>query len=174
VGLKDAGLPDIKAPLVDGKFSFQIFHTTPRFDVRANVVVDAQTNVLLFTNYTNGELTAVDEFTVKQTFEDYRPYIELYCTNKKCGLLYHLWSHVMQLTKVLGVSGAWSINPVGLILEGAKVKHYIIHNHWDTEKSHIYTLRNSNAKPIEVPMIDFSTMDKTRLTNRVQMLVTFS
>lgn len=174
IGLKDAGIPIIKAPLVDGKFNFHIEHTTSRFTVKSDVVVDASANVLLFTNYTNGELPAIDEYTVKQTFEDYRPYVELYCTNKRCGLMYHLWSHAMQLKKIPSVQGAWQINPFGLILEGAKVKHYIVHNHWDTQRSNIYTLKNENARPIEVPMIDFSKMDKTRLINRVQMLVTFS
>ncbi len=88
--------------------------------------------------------------------------------------MYHLWGQAMKLKKIPSVQGAWSIEPFGLILEGAKVKHYIIHNLWDTQTSNIYTLKNENARPIEVPMIDFSTMDKTRLTNRVQMLVTFS
>ncbi len=174
VGLKDTGIPIIKAPLIDNKFTFTIDHTTPSFNIHADVVVDALANVMLFSNFTNGELPAVDEYTVRQTFEDYRPYIELYCTNKRCGVMYHLWGQAMKLKKIPSVQGAWSIEPFGLILEGAKVKHYIIHNLWDTQTSNIYTLKNENARPIEVPMIDFSTMDKTRLTNRVQMLVTFS
>jgi hypothetical protein len=174
IGLKDAGIPVIKAPLVNGKFNFSIEHTTPRFDIKADVDVDADANVLTFSNFTNGELPAIDEYTVKQTFEDYRPYVELYCTNKQCGLMYHLWSQGISLKKISSVLGAWQINPFGLILEGAKVKHYIIHNHWDTQKSSIYTLRNANARPIETAMIDFSKMDRAKLINRVQMLVTFS
>lgn len=174
VGLKDSGIPVIKAPLIDGKFNFRIEHTTARFNVKADVVVDASANVLLFDNFTNGELPAVDEYVVRQTFEDYRPYVELYCTNKRCGLMYHLWSQGLTLKKISSVKGAWSINPFGLILEGAKVKHYIVHNHWDTQKTNIYTLKNEEARPIETAMIDFSKMDKIKLTNRVQMLVTFS
>lgn len=174
IGLKDTGIPEIKAPLVDGKFKFHIEHTTSRFDIKSDVVVDAAANVLLFSNFTNGELPAIDEYTVRQAFEDYRPYIELYCTNKRCGLLYHLWGHIIKLKKIPTVRGAWSIEPFGMILEGAKVKHYIIHNHWDTQRSSIYTIKNHEARPIEVPMIDFTKMDKTRLINRVQMLVTFS
>ena len=174
IGLKDSGIPVIKAPLNDGKFKFHIEHTTQRFTINADVVVDAAANVLLFDNFTNGELPAIDEYMVKQTFEDYRPYVELYCANKKCGTLYHLWGQSLQLVKIPSVKGAWSIKPFEWILEGAKVKHYIVHNMQGDDKSDIYTTRNSNAAPIRVPRIDFSAMDKTRLTNRVQMLVTFS
>lgn len=179
VGLKDSGIPVIKAPLVDEKFNFYIEHTTPRFNIKADVVVDANANVLLFDNFTNGELPAIDEYVVRQAFEDYRPYVELYCTNKRCGLMYHLWSESLKLKKIPSVKGAWQIEPLVLILEGIKVKHYVVHNMWnhnmwDQDKTYIYTTRNPDAQPIETPRIDFTTMDKIRLTNRIQMIVTFS
>lgn len=179
VGLRTTGIPVIKAPLEDGKFVFRIEHTTSSFTVSADVVVDAVANTLQFNNFTNGELPAIDEFTVKQTFEDYRPYVELYCTNKKCGLMYHIWGQTLKLKKVPSVIGAWSIEPFSLVLEGLKVKHYVVHNMWnhnmwDMDKTYIYTTRNPDAQPIETPRIDFSSMDKTKLFTRIQMIVNFS
>lgn len=88
--------------------------------------------------------------------------------------MYHLSGDWLRLNKIPSVAGAWTISPFGLFLEGAKVKNYIIHNDWEDKITSIYSIRNEDSRPIEVPMIDFSVMDKTRLTNRVLTLVTFS
>lgn len=174
IGLTDGSLPSIKAPLIDNKFSFKIYHTTSRFEIRADVIVDANANVLVFENFTNGELPSIDEFVVRQTFEDYRPYVEIYCPNKKCGLMYHLWGGQIKLKKVASVSGAWIIEPFNLVLEGVKVKHYIVHNIVGEKKTCIYSVRNPSARPIETARMDFSSFNKDRLTNRIQTIVTFS
>lgn len=174
LGIRETGVPIIKSYLKDNKFHFKINHTTATFNINADAVIDAAANVILFSNYTNGELPAIDEYVVRQTFEDYRPHIELYCPSNRCGLMYHLSGDWMRLNKIAKVQGAWTIAPFKLFIEGAKVKNYIIHNDWEDKITSIYSLRNEDSRPIEVPMIDFTTMDKTRLTNRVQTLVIFS
>lgn len=174
VSLKEIGFPTIKSYLKDNKFNFRIDHTTPSFSIKADVIIDAAANVMVFENYTNGELPAIDEYTVKQTFEDYRPHIELHCPNAKCGLMYHLSSDWMRMNKIPTVKGGWTIAPFGMFFEGVKVRNYIVHNYSNSDKTTIYSLKNEDSRPLEVPMIDFSVMDKTRLINRVQTLVTFS
>jgi hypothetical protein len=172
VGLRDDGVPVIKSYLKDNKFQFTINHTTASFDIKADVAIDVETNVISFANFTNGELPAIDEYLVKQTFEDYRPHIELYCSNAQCGLIYHLSSDWLRSTR--STTGTWNIIPFHLLLEGARVKSYIIHNYHNHSTTTIYSLRNTESGPLEVPRIDFSTMDKERLINRVQTLVIFS
>lgn len=174
VGITSGGIPVIKAPLKNTQFEFTLDHTTPDFRIKADVVVSAENNVLLFSNYTSGELPAIDEYLVRQTFEDYRPRIELYCPSKKCGLSYHVLSEWMRLIKIPSVQGAWSIQPFGLMLEGVRIKNYVVHNDWHDKTTYIYSRNNQDAKPIESPLIDFSTTDKNRLVTRIQTLVTFS
>ena len=174
LGVRGTGVPVVKSYLQDGKFSFHINHTTSNFAIDADAIIDASANVILFSNFTNGELPAIDEYVVKQTFEDYRPHVELYCPSNKCGLMYHLSGDWLRLNKIPSVVGAWTINPFKLYLEGAKVKSYIIHNYLEDNMTSIYSTKNEDSRPLEVPMIDFSIMDKTRLTNRVLTLVTFS
>lgn len=174
VGITDTGLAIINAPLKGDRFDFKIEHTTPSFKINANVFIDTSTNTLIFDNFTNGELPAIDEHVVKQTFEDYRPHIELYCPSKKCGLSYHLAGQSIRLVKVHPVAGMWTIQPFALSIEGARVKNYVIHNDWHSKKSSIYSRNNEEAKPIQIDMVDFTTMDKQKLITRIQTIVTFS
>ena len=174
VGLTDTGLAIINAPLKDDRFDFKIEHTTPSFKINANVFIDINTNTLIFDNFTNGELPSIDEHVVKQTFEDYRPHVELYCPSRKCGLSYHLAGRPIRLVKVHPVAGMWTIQPFGLSLESARVKNYVIHNYWNNNKTFIYSRNNEEAKPIRAPLVDFTTMDKQKLITRIQTIVTFS
>jgi len=174
VGLTDTGLPVFNAPLKDGRFEFKIEHTTPSFKINAGVFIDIGNNILIFDNFTNGELPSIDEHVVKQTFEDYRPHIELYCPSKKCGLSYHLMGQSIRLKKVHPVTGMWTIQPFSLSVEGARVKNYVVHNNWHSNKTFIYSRNNEEAKPIQAPLVDFTTMDKQKLITRIQTIVTFS
>jgi hypothetical protein len=174
IGITSTGLPIINAPLKDGKFEFKIEHTTPSFKINAGVFIDVNNNTLIFDNFTNGELPSIDEHVVKQTFEDYRPLVELYCPSKKCGLSYHLAGLSIRLRKVHPVAGMWTIQPFGLSVEGARVKNYVIRNNLHSKTTFIYSRNNEEAKPILVPLVDFTTMDKQKLITRIQTIVTFS
>lgn len=174
VGLVGTGIPIINSPLVGNRFEFKIEHTTPSFKINADVFIDADKNVVLFDNFTNGELPAIDEYVVRQTFEDYRPHIELYCPSKSCGLNYHISSYWFKLVKVHKVMGAWSIQPFGLYLEGVRIRNYVVHNYANDKNTHIYSRNNEDAQPLEVPLVDFSTMSKEKLITRIQTIVTFS
>ena len=174
IGLRDTGIPIIKAPLQNYKFEFKIEHTTPSFKINADVFIDVAKNVILFDNYTNGELPAIDEYLVKQTFEDFRPYVELYCSSKTCGLSYHIQGYWFKLKKIYKVKGAWTIEPFGLHLEGVRIKNYVVHNYAHSKETHIYSRNNEDATPLRVPLVDFSSMDKDKLITRIQTIVTFS
>ena len=174
VGTNGTGIPIIKAFLEKGRFEFKIEHTTASFKINADVFIDASKNVVLFDNFTNGELPAIDEHLVKQTFEDYRPHVELYCPSKSCGLNYHVSGFWFKLVKLHRVKGAWTIQPFGLYLEGVRVRNYVVHNYASEKTTHIYSRNNEDAHPLEVPLVDFSTMSKEKLTTRIQTLVTFS
>jgi hypothetical protein len=174
IGVTATGIPIINAPLDKNKFGFNIEHTTPEFQIKANVAIDAANNSLLFTNYTNGELPAIDEYLVKQAFEDYSPHIEIYCASKKCGIGYHVAGQWMKLTKTISVKGAWVIDPFGMFVEAVKIKNYVVHNDHQDKMTWIYSRINPHAEPIVVPLVDFSTMDKNKLITRIQTIVTFS
>lgn len=174
VGITDTGLAIINSHLKEGRFEFKIEHTTPSFKINAGVFIDVSNNTLIFDNFTNGELPSIDEHVVKQTFEDYRPHVELYCPSKKCGLNYHLAGQPLRLKKVHPVAGMWTIQPFALYVEGVRVKNYVVHNDWHNKRTSIYSRNNEEARPIQVPLVDFTTMDKQKLITRIQTIVTFS
>jgi hypothetical protein len=174
IGLRDTGIPIVKSPLENGRFEFKIEHTTPSFKINADVFIDISKNVIMFNNFTNGELPSIDEHVVKQTFEEYRPYVELYCPSKKCGLNYHVQGYWFKLRKVHPAAGHWLIEPFALHLEGVRVKNYVVHNYSQNKETYIYSRNNEDAQPLLIPMVDFSTMSKDKLITRIQTLVTFS
>jgi len=174
IGLRDTGIPIINTALEKNRFEFKIEHTTSSFKINADVFIDPSKNVIIFSNFTNGELPSIDEHLVKQTFEDYRPYIELYCPSKKCGLSYHMQGYWFKLKKIHSVAGHWQIEPFGLHLEGVRIKNYVVHNYTYEKNTFIYSRNNEDAQPLQVPMVDFSAMSKDKLITRIQTLVTFS
>lgn len=174
VGVSGQGIPIINAPLKDDRFEFQIKHTTPDFDAKANVVILTSQNTLFFDNFTNGEFPAIDEHLIRRVFEDYGSHFELYCPSKKCGLSYYLAGWPIKLKKNHPVAGMWHIEPFGMFTESIRVGSYVVANDWSLQLSCIYSRKNIEAKPILVPMVDFSTMSKEKLITRIKTLVTFS
>lgn len=174
VGVSGQGIPIINAPLKNDRFEFKIKHTTPSFEVKSDVFISTTNNALIFENFTNGEMPAIDDNLAKQVFEDYGPHFELYCPSKKCGLGYYIASWPIKLKKVHPVVGMWYIEPFAVFTENVKVGNYVVANNWESKLSNIYSRKNIDAKPIVVPMVDFSTMNKEKLITRIKTLVTFS
>ena len=176
VGVSGQGIPIINAPLKNDRFEFKIKHTTASFEVKADVFIFIQNNTLIFDNFNNfnSQTPSVDERLVKQVFEDYGPHFELYCPSKKCGLGYFLAGWPLKIKKNHPVEGMWYIEPFSMFTENVRVGSYVVANNWETKLSSIYSRKNIDAKPIVVPMVDFSTMNKEKLITRIKTLVTFS
>jgi hypothetical protein len=174
IGIGATGIPTIRAPLEDGLFRFQINHTTAEFSMKADVTIQPSTNIVIFDNFTNGEFPNIDAHLVKRVFEDYKPTVELYCGNKSCKTRYYLNTYPLSMIKVTKVSRAWQILPVKMFLEGFRVRHLNVLNTFPANETHIYSLKNADAEPLRMPMIDFESMTKDHLFTRIQTLVTFS
>ncbi len=174
VGVSGQGIPIINAPLKESKFEFKIKHTTPSFEVKADVFVFIERNTLIFDNFSDSDTPKVDERLVKQVFEDFGPHFELYCPSKKCGLGYFIASWPIKLKKNHPVTGMWYVEPFSMFTENVRVGSYVVANNWETKQSCIYSRKNIDAKPIIVPMVDFATMGKEKLITRIKTLVTFS
>lgn len=174
LGVTSTGIPSIKASMIDKHFNFHIKHTTPSFSVSADVVINAEKNVLLFSKCTDGTMLTNDTYKISNAFEDYRPHIELYCPNKQCGLNYHVLSKWMKLTTIPSVKGAYLIRPFGFMLEGVRIKNYVVHNDLQEKVTWIYSRNNEDAEPLRTSLIDFATISKDKLITRIQTIVTFS
>lgn len=174
VGVSGHGIPVINAPLKNDRFEFNIKHTTPNFDAKADVTILIDQNTLFFDNFTNGEFPSIDEHLIRSVFESYGPHFELFCPSRKCGMGYYISSLPIRLTKIHTVAGMWNIAPFGMFNESVKIGSYIVSNNWAKKQSLIYSRKNIEASPITVPMVDFTTTTKEKLITRIKILVTFS
>lgn len=174
LGVKMNGLPVISAPLEDGLFKFHFKHTTPDFSIKADITMQPSTNIVIFDNFTNGDLPNVDAYTVKKAFEEHSPLVELYCASRSCKSKYHLLSEPLTMIKVAKVTKAYQVLPFKLFLEGFRVKSLMVSNIQTDAKTSIHSLKNEDADPLRVDKIDFESMSKEKLFTRIQTLVTFS
>lgn len=174
LGVKMNGFPVISAPLEDGLFKFQLNHTTADFSFKADITVQASTNIVVVDKFFDDNAPNINANLVRRVLEDYSPVVEIYCASKSCKTKYHLLSEPLRMIKVTKVSRAWQILPFKMFLEGFKVKSLMVHNWHDSAETRIYSIKNENADPLRVPKIDFESMNKERLFTRIQTLVTFS
>lgn len=166
-------LPVIDATMQNNRFDFEIRHTTALYDIKAEAMVDASTNSLVYLVPTDAETPGLDQHVVNQALKELRPHIELLCNNAKCKHRYSLSSYTLTSQRRNDVN-AWTIGPVKLFLETFRSGKYIVQNDWIKGDTSIYLYDNDAVEPIKTPIIDFEEMGKDRLLNRIRTLVTFS
>ena len=184
IGTDGNGSAIICANLEDGKFSFPFQHVGSSYQLESNIVIYPDKNTLEFSFISSTSsivpnahlfpMSLTDEYVIRQNIDNIKPYIELVCINEKCNMGYHLCSSSFKLTKVGIAKSIWHIEPLKLFLESFKTKTLIVQNDWIEKVTRIYTLKNEEADPIKCQLIDFEGMDKDRLLNRIQLLITFS
>lgn len=174
IGVHKDGIPIINSHLNGNQFRFDISQTSATFEVKAKVVIDIETSALIFENVNFRTSTpALDQYVVKQVFEDLKPHVELYCSNKKCKTKYHLCSDVFKLARLSSVD-AWMVKPFKLFLESFRSDNLNVQNDWLRKVTNIYSLKNTEADPIVVPIIDFEDMGKDKLLTRIKTIAVFS
>lgn len=174
MGIFENGLPLLNVPLEDGLFKFELKHTTAEFSLKADITLQPSTNMVVFDNFTNGELPNIDAHLVARVFEELKPTLELYCGSKSCKTKYHLTTHPLKMIKVSKVSRVWQILSPKIFMESFRVRRLNVLNIWPDKETWIYNMKNEDAEPLRLSMIDFESMTKEHLFTRIQTLVTFS
>lgn len=175
IGVRRKGLPLFNSPVEHGKFNFHIKHTTSSYDISADGIIDIESSVLMFFLPIDDESPTpnLDQHVAKQAFDDLKPYVDLFCPNKKCKYQYHLSSYILDI-KRHPVLNVWNISPIKLFLEGFHTGNLNVQNDWRKEETDIYSLLNEDAEPIKVPIMDFEEMGKEKLLTRIATIVTFT
>lgn len=173
IGTHIDGLLILNEIIDSPRFKFEIRHTTQNYDIKANVTIDIITNKLVFTLPPNSNTPYLDQFVAKRAFIELDPHIGLYCSNKKCKNSYALLSCFLQIEKV-PATVSWDISPLKLFIESFKTSRYVVENDWMKKETNIYIYNNVSIAPIKTPFINFETINKDKLINRIQTIVTFS
>ena len=166
-------LPVLSASINSGRVAFQIKHTTQSYDIKADGVIDITDNTLVFALPQDSEMPYLDQHVTKQAFTELRPHIQLACNNSKCKNKYALSSYNLNSVRLAHVN-AWQILPLRLFLETFRAGNLLVRNDWLAEQTLIYSYLNEDADPMKVSFMDFNSMSKEKLLNRISTLVTFS
>lgn len=177
-------IPIIKAKVKDGKFCFNMKHVTNSFELDAEIELDIKTNVLKFfiPNMKEADFTKVlDYWVAQQVFENLGPHVELYCSNRKCKMKYHICTDTFKLTRqglpeelATENSNAFKIKYVRLYMESFVLSQLWVQNDWLYNSTNIFPKNNPNAEPIKTGLLDLESMSTDKIINRIKTLVTFS
>ncbi len=175
IGFRDKSIPILNERFDNGRFSFNINHTTESYDISARAVIDTTANILVLKLSDKSVTEHLDEYVAKQALDDLKPYIELYCPNKKCKYEYYLASYILKINHTFILKDpCWLIEPPSLFLESFNTHSVVVQNDWIKGETNIYSIAHEDAKPIKVPIIDFEGMGKDKLLTRISTYVTFS
>jgi len=175
------GVTSIDSVLVGRYFNFTMEYSSryTNYKTKVAVNIDADQSTLLF-DYkpdTKGDKVdvAIGEYEVKERFEDLNPLLVSECTSQECGMGYYLCSNALKLPWCLStVEKIWKIGDFHVLIEGFKTKSSVIQNDMVRGETMIYSAERETDPLIVFPMIDFKSMNKERLINRIQTIVTFS
>lgn len=173
-------------PIIDNKVTFNIDKETEKVSISGYGTIDIITNSLKVSPNNRLDLSTFDdkrkelfsyaeEFFMQEAFSEQTPYIGLQCCNKKCKLKYTLDSNVIKVG-INHKNNSWYIKPFLLYQETFTTKNLLVQNDWIRGATNIFALNNitCETKPLKIPMMDFESMDKKKLINRIKTLVTFS
>lgn len=185
LGVRTGGLPLLKSPIENGKIIFNIDKVTSNDVIKASGEIDIVSNKMIIDPFSRMDKSELDpsrqhlfnyaeEYFARQAFEEQAPHIEIYCPNKKCKLQYSLHGDIMKSDRDHQLD-AWHVRPFLLFQETFVVDGLFVQNDWIHNQTNIYASNaNFNAEPIKNALIDFKSMSKNKLFNRIKTLVTFS
>jgi hypothetical protein len=169
IGLSN-DLPIINAHAKCELISFDINHVTPHWQVKADATIDIRTNALTFV-LAKGDTPSIDSATVRSTFSEMLPHIQLYCSTRKCRYQYTVASDIIHYDQI---DTGWIIKPLDLYYESFVVDNLWVQNDYTKHKMNIYSRIRVDAEPITSKLLDLQAMGKHRVLNRVKTLVVFS
>ena len=158
-------LPIINATMQNEIFKFHFRHTTDQHDIIVSGNVNADSNAIEF--ILSSDTPAYDLQAVTNVFMNVNPYIELYCSNRKCNHLYYLASYPLQVFE-------GKLFPLTLFIEQFSMKDLVVQNNWTTKETNIYSGVRTDAIPLKTAFINFDEMTPEKLLKRIKTIVVFS
>jgi hypothetical protein len=169
-------IPLIKCRLQGEEFYFNIKHTSHSFQITAQATVNIKTNILQLqlTTPVVMEQYATDYIMAKSVFENMKPYVELYCSSRRCKMKYHMCSDIFICLKREDSYSSFYIKPFSAYMESFVTGDYWVQNDWINNSANIYNRNKTDSDPIRTHILNIESMGKEKVINRIKTLVTFS
>lgn len=177
-------IPIFKSKFIENKFEFKINFCSSEHFIKSSGGIDIFSNELTFdvdeSSRYNGHI--VDYLSMVDIFERLDPRVELHCNNNACGMNYYISSRTFSCEKASDkFGGAYynfgsntRINPISCHYEASNVDKYWIQNDFLIGKTCIFSLKNVDASPIFIDMLNFSSFDKEKFKSRIKTIITYT
>jgi hypothetical protein len=168
-------IPDIVSCLYNDQFQFRIKYDAFYYSFDANITIDIKDNRFI-SYYINASANCLDNY-VTNAFLSMKPYIELVCENKECRMGYYLQSSFVTM------DDNRTIKQITLLSENFILDKWLVSNYSDYYKysninhyTWIYPRTHSSdpGNGISCPHLDFETIPKDKLINKIRTIVNFS
>jgi hypothetical protein len=175
-------VPTLSSKFKADQFEFSLTYNAANMDFQVDLRLDAVNNFLVFDkpivseHYEKGLCEYFHVFEqVIRTFNDLRIHTETYCPSRKCGLKYYFSSINFYIWNATELPDKKCLIPhIQLSDECFNVGNYWVQNTIYDDKTNIYSTKHPDKDPIIQDLIDFSSLDKDKLLNKIKMLITFS
>jgi hypothetical protein len=166
-------IPDLNVLLGQDYFKFRLKYDGESLNFNVNASVNIKDNRFSFFYY-NSDIVSSDRAVVS-VFENMRPYVELVCQNKECGINYCLQSDFLHID----VEKGNHIKTTTLMLEALVVDNWWVANYYNANYptcgfTWIHSRNRPDAQAISYKRLDFESFSKEKLINRIKTIVTFS
>lgn len=101
------------------------------------------------------------------------PHVELQCRNKQCKYNYYVSSSILSF-KLLEDDSKKYVNQIITDMECFNIPKLWIQNDWISNLTRIFSTKDPDIPPIEIPMIIFDKIEKDKLINKIKTVVNFS
>jgi hypothetical protein len=139
--------------------------------IGAEIRLNIETNALFFLLKNTSDYSDIDAASIRSSFSKMCPHVQLYCPNQECRYRYTIASDTLQYKQD---KSGWFIFPPKLWYESFVTGNLWVQNDYIGQESNIFSRDKIHANPITSKLLNFQTMDKDRLLNRVKTLIVFS
>lgn len=173
-GTAKPAIPLIKSKCKDNSFEFKLVYNSANLNIDTVVYLDAKTNEAFF----GKEIHSSHASAAISALEGLSPHVELQCLNKKCKMNYYLCSSLFHFNMTWSTETPeifFNIRPFRLEWECFNVSKLWVKNDYPNKTTDIYsTVDDFNHKPMMIPMLDFKSMDSSKIANKILTMVNFS
>lgn len=101
------------------------------------------------------------------------PHVELQCRNKQCKYNYYVSSSILSF-KLLEDESKRYVNQIIIDMECFNIPKLWIQNDRISNLTRIFSTKEPDIPPIEIPLILFDEIEKDKLINKIKTVVNFS
>lgn len=167
--MMSGGIPSVTSKYNGRAFKFHMNYNSAYANVDCDVSIDCNNSVVKF------KMPRREYLKACSAFDSLKLHIELCCPNKACKLKYYVSSDPLEIAMFQVFNqNVVRIKATKLYMECFKLGGLMIQNDFQNSKTNIFSISKPDASPIQMAIMDFGSMAKEKLFNKIHTYVNFS